>query len=66
MVIWTTVPQPNRVVFTEMAYLGLTPPDTAADVVVAVLGGPGTVFDVRDLACTASSELAVKEYPPVD
>jgi hypothetical protein len=48
-----------------MVYMSLTPPDTAADVVFVVLAGPGTVFDVRDLACMACSELAVKELPPV-
>jgi hypothetical protein len=55
--------QMHRFIFTKTGYMGLAPPDTAAGDVVAVLGGPGTAFIIRDTSLMAFSELAVGEYP---
>ncbi|KAF2826634.1 HET-domain-containing protein [Ophiobolus disseminans] len=47
--------QKHRFIFTSRGYMGLAPPDARLVDVVAVLGGPGTAFVIRDLPGTAAA-----------
>ncbi|KAH7083075.1 heterokaryon incompatibility protein-domain-containing protein [Paraphoma chrysanthemicola] len=51
--------QKHMFIFTSQGYMGLAPPDTLAGDVVAVLGGPGTAFTIRDTPIVVTSKLKV-------